>query len=252
MTRNLFCAIILSFALFSCSRYSGLYTPSFEGVQSVSAPGQWVHSTNFVPFIGKYANYSPYKNIGIFVDGRANNLKPQVSGAVGCYLGNYKNKTYINVKKNAITKRVGAHVDSYLGFGYQRGIEHYDDPTIFFQDINPIDFRSFRTFWQVGGHWTNTALMMNLVYRLNRFDIEKIVYFPTDDYIKSYVENIAAKNPFNINEIQGMIGFGNDRLRFTLGFNVVIPTTSAKYLNYTKFNQVQFGLSYILDTFDSN
>lgn len=252
MFRCLHWLIPLLLVLNSCHVKTGLYTPSFEGIQSVSSPKQWVHSTNFVPFVGKYVNYSPYKNIGIFVDGRANNFKPQASGAIGYYLGSYKNRSYQNYKKNTITKRIGAHIDSYIGYGYQQGIEYYNDPTTRSEDSYPIDFRSYRTFWQVGGHWTNTVLMLNLVYRWNRFNIDKIVYYPIDFYMRSYVENLAAKNPYSIHELQGMFGFGNDRLKFSLVFNVVIPTTSTNYINYSKFNQLQFGLSYILDTFDSN
>lgn len=249
-----FCTLAIGL-LTSCHQFSGMYTPSFDGARTVYDKGQWIHSTNSGAYLGKYANYSPIKNVAAFADFRFNQFRPQGSIAVGMYKAKYTDKQFNLKGKQDVYRKVGAHIDSYIGFGYHEGTENYENQSPLFsspryENENLIHYKNYRAFWQIGGHISFTTLKFDLVYRWNRIDLEKITYYPEDFNKESYVSKIATANPFSIHEIQPMISFGDDKMQLNLVANLILPISSESLPEYSRFNHVQFGLSYLLNTFE--
>jgi hypothetical protein len=239
----------------SCSSPTGLHTPSFDGVQTVYNKGQSIHSLTAGPSIGKYYNYSPLKNLGLFADVRANNWMPQASIAIGGYSANYTTKASLNKYEVMEKYQQGFHFDSYLGFGFVQGFEQlFDGENIGFVSpnlkISELTYQSFRTYGQVGGHFKSRSVKLDAVYRLNYYDIDKLLFKPKSEKFFSYVDDVAKNNPHILNELQFLVSLGSNDLKVVIGLNVVLKGKNANLFNYSKFNSGQIGCTYIFDNFD--
>lgn len=245
---------ITSILLFlsSCQQHSGLYSPSFDGIQTVYEKGQSIHSVSLGPSLGKYINYSPLKNMAFFADARYNVNLPQLSIAMGGYSSHYSTRTFETKSGKDENYDVGFHFDSYLGFGYHGGHEYLLNPLStpfppFENSADELTYQSIRTYWQTGVHLKARQFKLDMVYRLNYMDIEKLVFSPRSEYFISHVAYIAENNPYIINELQFMIGVGSRNLRTNLGLNIAFSGEHATYIDYSKFSMVNIGFSYIFD-----
>jgi hypothetical protein len=238
--------------LSSCLNSPGMYTPSFNGINSVYNKGQSIHSLSAGPSLGKYFNYSPMKNLAFFADARYNGYLPQASVAIGGYSSHYSVITKKNKAGMEEKTEVGFHFDSYLGFGYHGGNEFLGDSRNFpFSSFqyrrDEIVYHSFLTYWQTGVHFKVPGIKFDLAYRLNHLDIEKLVFSPTSDQNFHIVQYIAANNPYILNEIQFLIGFGSKNLRTHVGVNLMLSGKHKNYIRYSDFSTGHIGITYIFD-----
>jgi hypothetical protein len=239
----------------SCNIPTGLHTPSFDGVQTVYEKGQSIHSLTTGPSIGKYYNYSPLKNLGLFADVRANNWMPQASVAIGGYSANYTTKASLTRHQIMEKYQYGFHFDSYLGFGFVQGFEQLVESQLtgFFTPnikVSELTYNSFRTYGQVGGHFKSRSVKLDAVYRLNYYDIDRLLFKPKSETFFPYVEEVAKNNPHILNELQFLVSLGSSDLKVVIGLNVILKGKSANIFNYSKFNSGQIGCTYIFDNFD--
>ena len=236
----------------SCQQHSGLYSPSFDGIQTVYEKGQSIHSLSMGPSLGKYINYSPLKNMAFFADARYNVNLPQISMAMGGYSSYYSTRSHKTRSGKEEIYDIGFHFDSYLGFGYHGGHEYLVNPLYppFSSSENLLDeltYQSFRTYWQTGLHFKARQFKLDLVYRLNYMDIERLVFSPRSEYFVPHVAYIADNNPYIINELQFMIALGSKNLRTNLGLNIALSGDHKTYIDYSKFSMVNIGFSYFFD-----
>lgn len=250
--RRLFYISGLLFMLSSCQQHAGLYSPSFDGIQTVYDKGQTLHAISMGPSIGKYFNYSPVKNLAFFADARYNVNLPQISMAIGGYSSHYTSRTFETRSGKLEKYDVGFHFDSYLGFGYHGGHEYLINPEVvtlpvFENSRDELTYHSFRTYWQTGAHLKARKFKFDMVYRLNYLDIEKLVFSPRSEYFISHVAYIANNNPYIVNELQFMVGLGSRNLRTNVGLNIAFTGEHATYIDYSKFSMVNIGFSYIFD-----
>lgn len=191
----------------------------------------------------------------MFADVRANNWMPQASIAIGGYSANYKTKVSLSRYDIMEKYQQGFHFDSYLGFGFVQGFEQLIDGENngFFspnQKISELKYQSFRTYGQVGGHFKSRSIKLDAVYRLNYYDIDRLVFKPKSEKFFSYVDDVAKNNPHILNELQFLVSLGSNDLKVVIGLNVVLKGKNANLFNYSKFNSGQIGCTYIFDNFD--
>ena len=243
------CVLII---LSGCQQHAGLYSPSFDGIQTVYDKGQTLHSISMGPSIGKYFNYSPVKNLAFFADARYNVNLPQISMAIGGYNSHYTSRVQKTRSGKEEKYDLGFHFDSYLGFGYHGGHEYLVNPEVqifppFQNARDELTYHSFRTYWQTGAHLKARKFKFDMIYRLNYLDIEKLVFSPRSEYFISHVAYIADNNPYIVNELQFMVGLGSRNLRTNIGLNIAFTGEHSTFIDYSKFSMANIGFSYIFD-----
>ncbi|MBK6566075.1 MAG: hypothetical protein IPG18_12980 [Saprospiraceae bacterium] len=249
-------AVILFIGLSGCQTNSGLYNPSFSGIQSVYNEKQFLSAISAGPGLGTYYNYSPLKNLAFFGDLRFTHLIPQTTIALGGYSSYYKTKTILTKSGLLQKNEEGFHFDSYLGYTFVRSTEYQRveiaDPFGFVntRETNTFDLTSNKMFLQFGSHLKGRNIKLDLLYRLNYLDIEKIVVKPENQKYEDYLQILTGNNPFLFHETQLMVGIGSGQFKTNFGIDFYFPVNYADQLNYSNFFQLNVGFSYIFDRFD--
>lgn len=247
-------ASFLIISLPGCQTTSGLFTPSFNGIQSVYNEKQLLCSSSLNPGVGNYYNYSPLKNLAVFTDLRFYQLIPQTTLALGGYSAHYKSRSVLTKTGLLQNSEQGFHFDSYFGYTYVRSTENQfiEIPDLFgfINETNTFNLISNKMFFQVGSHLKGRNIKFDFVYRLNHHDIDKITVKAENEKYEKYLLFLTQNNPFLFHETQMMLGIGTGKFLTNFGLGFYLPVNYTEQLDYSNFFQLTLGFSYIFDGFD--
>jgi len=245
-------ATIIFFTLLSgCGINRGIYSPSIDGLQSVSKKGQTLHSITYLDAPGRYIAYSPWKHIAMFGDFKLRQLNPSGTAGIGMYWSRYKEVEQYNPHGITEITETGFHADVYGGYGWTKGFELVDDQPLVSSFFNPdqseLNYLSERYFLQAGLHFKSRRFQVDGVYRYNLMDIESIKVKPASEKIFEYINFIREKDPIPIPEIAMMFTSGTSSLKHFIGFSIAIPVSGySSRLNYGQFNSFSLGSTYLI------
>jgi len=245
-------ATIIFFSLLSgCGINRGIYSPSIDGLQSVSKKGQTLHSITYLDAPGRYIAYSPWKHVAMFGDFKLRQLNPSGTAGIGMYWSRYKEVEQYNPHGITEITETGFHADVYGGYGWTKGFELVDDQPLVSSFFNPdqseLNYLSERYFLQAGLHFKSRRFQVDGVYRYNLMDIESIKVKPASEKIFEYINFIREKDPIPIPEIAMMFTSGTSSLKHFIGFSIAIPVTGySSRLNYGQFNSISLGSTYLI------